>query len=86
MLDNTAAAETAALHHGVMRTNWLLKLVSYFTPVDCEWEHTPPHAFDGCEMLSEQDNTGCISFAFNPTANGRMVNQVISMCIIREAI
>jgi hypothetical protein len=86
VLDNTAAAETAALHHGVMRTNWLLKLVSYFTPVDCEWEHTPPHAFDGCEMLSEQDNTGCISFAFNPTANGRMVNQVISMCIIREAI
>ena len=87
-MDNTSAAETAALHHGATKANWSLKLVSYFTPAttDIEWKHTPPQAIDGTPVLSEQDNKGCIFFAFNPVSNGRLINQTISMAVIRENI
>jgi hypothetical protein len=86
-LDNTSASETAALHYGANKSNWALKLISYMTPSDdCEWDFTPPQAIDGTPIPIEQDNKGCIYFAFNPVSNGRLVNQVISMCIIRESI
>jgi hypothetical protein len=87
-MDNTSAAETAALHHGATKCNWSLKLISYFTPAttDIEWKHTPPQAIDGTPVLSEQDNKGCIFFAFNPVSNGRLINQTISMAVIRENI
>ena len=66
----------------------MLKLLSYFTPGERKipWAYTPPQAIDGCEILTEQDNRGNICFAFNPVSKGRMVNQLLSQAVIREAI
>ena len=87
--DCTSDAETKALHYGTANCNqFVLKLLSYLTPIDpdVEWEHTPPQAFDGAPILTEQDNRGCVKFAFNPVVQGKMTNKCISMAFIRESI
>ena len=88
VLSSTSAAETAALALGVQKANFILKLLSYLTPGDpkTQWAHTPPQARDGVPILCEQDNKGCIAFAFNPVSTGRLINMVISQAVIREAI
>ena len=65
--DCTTDAETKALHYGSSNCNqFVLKLLSYLTPSDAsiEWEFTPPQAHDGTPILTEQDNRGCVKFAF----------------------
>jgi len=66
----------------------VLKLLSYLTPqtAEIEWDQTPPQAIDGTPILTEQDNRGCVKFAFNPVVQGKMTNKCISMAFIRESI
>ena len=87
--DCTTDAETKALHYGSSNCNqFVLKLLSYLTPSDAniEWEFTPPQAHDGTPILTEQDNRGCVKFAFNPVVQGKMTNKCVSMAFIRESI
>ena len=89
MSDCTTDAETKALHYGSSNCNqFVLKLLSYLTPSDAsiEWEFTPPQAHDGTPILTEQDNRGCVKFAFNPVVQGKMTNKCVSMAFIRESI
>ena len=76
VLSSTSAAETAALSLGVQKANFILKLLSYLTPGDqgVSWDFTPPQARDGVPIMCEQDNKGCIAFAFNPVSTGRLIN------------
>ena len=87
--DSTSMAETRALHYGLSNCNqWVLKMLSYFTPADLslKWDHTPVQAYDGTPILTEQDNRGCVKFAFNPVVQGKLVNKGMSMAFIREQI
>ena len=77
------------MHYGLANCNqWVLKLLSYLTPqtAEIEWDQTPPQAIDGTPILTEQDNRGCVKFAFNPVVQGKMTNKCISMAFIRESI